>query len=184
MRNQTTPTEELLQSMRDLLPKAQFVGVTYTAKKHGETARYTMLINGSYQTYLQKKITECEIQLQNPKLSNIEKMAWAELKASFELSLDRHKQGLQHPDYTKAGQYWHLGNGVQMNTKEQTLEITGEQHAKKVLVPGEYKQVNHRNDLTKAKAEIQRKLPKWRTLCIDPDTLHSVRLNGQTIELD
>ena len=167
----------------ELLPKATFVGVVYTSKEHGETARYTMNLNVRYTELLKKNITECEIQLQNENLSDTDRIAWAEMKHSFEKSLEYQSRGEQNPDYTKKGQYWRMGNGIQMNLNDRTLEISGIQHSRKVLEKGTYKAKNYRNDITRKKDEIRKILPKWRTLSIDEGTLHSVQINGDCVEL-
>lgn len=188
MKDNDTTTDnlpEVIRAFRDLLPKCQFVGVTYTSKRSGETARYTLRVNSSYKEHVEKKIVECDIQLKDESLSRDERFAWAELKHSFETTLDAMSRGEENPNYTKKGMYWKLGNGIKMLTNDQTLEVQGIVHSYKVIEPGFHPKVNHRNEVTRLKKEIQSKiLDKWVTLALDVGHVHSVRLNGETIEID
>jgi hypothetical protein len=173
----------LLELLKGLVTKSSFVGVTYTSKKHGDTSRYVLRVNTSYKNFLEKRILEAELRLKEEK-DTIAFMALAEMKLSFEKSLEYHLKGEQNPDYTKIGLYEHLSNGVQVNKNDNTLELAGVQHSRVTLIPGEYKEVKHRTPITAKKAELGRTFEQWKTLSIDLDNFHSARLNGETVEIE
>lgn len=174
---------ELLQLLAQLLSRSSFIGVTYTSKKHGDTSRYVLRINTPYKTFLEKRILETELRLKE-ETDQITLMALTEMLISFKKSLEYHLKGEQNPDYTKLGLYEHLGNGVQLNKNDKTLELAGIQHSRVTLVPGEYKEVKHRTPVTAKKAELGRTFEEWKTLSIDLDHFHSARLNGETVEIE
>jgi predicted RNase H-related nuclease YkuK (DUF458 family) len=178
--NQNLLVNQFIQNLRN---GAQFVSVTYTAKSTGETARYTLLVRQKYIDLLEKSILECEIQLQTA--SGVQAMALAEQKFSLEKSLEAHNRGEQNEDYTKKGMYNEVVPGINQ-FKDGTFELKGLQIAKVVLVPGTYTKVNHRNELSAAKAKLRKDLPigKYKTLCLDLGNLKSVRMNGETVECE
>lgn len=175
--------------IQHLAKGAQFVSVTYTSKKHGETARYTLLVRQKYTDLIEKSILECEIRLNELKAKSeentVQAMALIEQKLSLEESLKAHKEGRQHESYTKKDMYRQVVPGV-TQFKDGTFELQGVQHSKVVLVPGTYAKVNHRNNLTAEKAKLRSELPvgKFKTLALDFGNIHSIRMNGQTVELE
>lgn len=174
------------QFVQHLRNGAQYVGVTYTSKKHGETARYTLLVRQKYTDLIEKSILECEIRLNELGDQNtVEAMALVEQKASLEESLKAHREGRQHESYTKKGMYSEVVPGI-AQFDDGTFELRGVQTAKVVLVPGIYKTVNHRNELTAAKAKLRSELPvgKYKSLALDLGYIHGVRMNGTTVEID
>jgi hypothetical protein len=176
---------KIIEAIQNLGGKCRFVSVTYTSKKHQETARYTILLNASYLEQLRASITECSIQLQDETLDDLAKMALIEMKMAYEKSLHFQSQGQENPDYTKEGMYTWIGNGIKV-FKDATLELQGLQHAKKVLIPGNYKPVKHRNKLTAKKAELRKTMPlsRLKTLSLDLETIHGVRVEGETLVLE
>lgn len=175
--------ETLFSELANLASRASFVGVTYTSKKSGEKARWVLRVNTDYCSFLEKNILEAEIRLTEIDQNSVEAAALVELKAAWEKSLQYHKQGLENPDYTKAGMYTRLGNGLKL-FKDNTLELQGVKHTYVVIIPGEHKKVNHRTPITAEKARLQKTFPQWVTLAIDSDSIHSVRLNGEEVDLE
>lgn len=175
----------LIDAFKELGGKAQFISVVYTAKNTGEKARYTIRLNSNYVNYLRGLVTECEIQLQDRTYGVEERMAWSELKKSFKKSIEYQSKGEENPDYAKKGIYVPLAGGLQLNKNDLTLEIKGVVHSKVVLEPGVYKEVKHRSLRTKLKKLYQNKvLPKYRTLAVDAGHIHTVKLDGDTIEME
>ncbi len=162
-----------------------FVGLTYTSKSTGETARYTLNIGTSYLNLLKKSLSELDNIVGTNGLTGIEADAEKAVRASLLKSIAAHEKGEQNPDYTKAGMYECLTEGVKQSKVDGTYEICGIQVAKKVLIPGTYKTVNS-SALTLAKQTITGLLSssKYRTLCIDAGNLESVRVGGTEIEVD
>lgn len=176
----------IILALMALLGKCRFASFTYTSKKSGEVARYTLRLNTRYQAFLEKQILEAELKLQElpqEEQQSPKALALVEMKASFEKSLAYHIKGLQNPDYTKAGMYRDLGNGVRI-FQDNTLEVAGVIHSYKVLVPGVHKPVTHRTPITAAKAELRKGFESWVTLSLDLGNLHEAKANGETAEID
>ena len=163
--------------------QTRFVGLTYTAKKTGETARFTVLIGIDYLNAIKQSQTELEITL--PTLTGVERQACQELLDSFQNTLDNAEIGKPNDAYTKKGVYRQITVGLQENLNDGTVEIKGLVQSKKVLVEGIYKSVKS-SDLTIAKNKLRSltRVGKYRTFCVDLDNLHGVRINGNTLELD
>lgn len=158
-----------------------FIGVTYTAKKTGETARYVFSIGTNYLNLLKKSLAELDgISVE----SELDKTAHAAVKASLEKSIAAHEKGEQSEDYTKAGMYRDLAPGVK-EFSDGTCEIAGIQISRKVITPGIYKTVNSA-PMTLAKQAIEKRLSKskYKTLCIDAGNLETVRVGGNEIEVE
>lgn len=160
----------------------QFVGVTYTAKKSGETARYTLLIGASYTTFIAKRETELQIRLQSA--TGIEHAVIAGMLASITTGREANAVGMEHPSYTKAGLYRPICRGIKIALNDLSLELCGEVISRTVITPGIHKAVAHRSEETACKARIEKTLPKFVTLAIDAGNIHGVRANGATLEFD
>ena len=158
-----------------------FIGVTYTSKKHNETARYVFSIGTNYLNLLKKSLVELDaIKVE----SELDKTAHAAVKASLEKSIAAHEKGEQSEDYTKKGMYRDLAPGVK-EFNDGTCEIAGIQISRKVITAGIYKTVNS-SPLTLAKQAIEKQLSKskYKTLCIDAGNLESIRVGGKEIEVE
>lgn len=166
---------------------SQFVGLTYRTKGTQELARYTINVGASYHSLVEKSLTELEILTEENKTTwdGIETLAAVEVTSSLNKTLLAHAEGAQNEDYTKIGQYVPLGNGLSLNSKDGSLQLFGVLQSKVVLEPGEHKIVNSK-PLTIAKNKLKKLLPidKFREFCIDLNNLESVRINGNTIELN
>jgi hypothetical protein len=182
----STSTSSVLSEIISAFARAtghgpSFVGVTYTAKKTGETARYVFSIGTNYLNLLNKSLVELGgISVE----SELDKAAHAAVKASLEKSIAAHEKGEQSDDYTKKGMYRDLSPGVK-EFNDGTCEIAGIQISRKVITPGVYKTVNSA-PLTLAKQAIEKQLSKskYKTLCIDAGNLESIRVGGNEIEVE
>lgn len=163
----------------------QFLSFTYLSKGAGELARHTLIAGFNYHTLVEKSVKELEtiIALEAAGWSELQKTAANEVLASLRKTLAAHAQGEQNEDYTKRNQYIPIGNGMNLNTSDNTIQFFGLAHAKAVIVPGVYPKVNSR-PLTIAKNEIRDRLSvaKFREFAVDPENVASVRVNGDTIE--
>ncbi len=176
--------KDIIQALESQGQGAKFISFTYTAKKHGEKARYTLAMGVNYSEVCQRDITELEIRLQTAK--GIESFCLQAQIDSLKESILAREEGREHKDYTKKGLYRSICPGVKINLNDNSLEIQGFQHAKAVLIPGDYKETNYRSEETRMKADIRKslKVGKFKTLCLDAGLVHSARINGETIELD
>jgi len=163
----------------------QFVSFTYLSKGAGELARHTLNIGFNYHTAVEKSVGELEtiIALESADWSELQKTAANNVLASLNKTLAAHARGEQNADYTKRNQYIPLGNGVNINANDGTLQVFGLKHTKTVLVPGTYPHVNHRA-LTVAQDEIREKLTvgKFREFALDEDAIAEVKMSGDTYE--
>lgn len=164
---------------------AQFLSFTYLSKGAGELARHTLIAGFNYHTLVEKSVKELEtiIALESAGWNELQKTAANNVLASLNKTLAAHERGEQNEDYTKRNQYVPIGNGMNLNTNDNTIQLFGLAHAKAVLVPGVYPHVNSR-PLTLAQNEVRNRLSvaKFREFAVDPENVASVRVNGNTIE--
>ncbi len=172
----------------------QFASFTYLSKKAGELARHTLILGFSYNKLVEKSVTELETLMSwNAQLSATDKDKWTPLQkqaadnvmASFKKTLAAHEAGTQNEDYTKKGQYVSIGNGLNLNTADNTLQLFGLSHTKVVLVEGVYPVVNSR-PLTIAQNEIKSQLSisKFREFALDLSQVAQAKINGNTLEME
>lgn len=161
---------------------ATFASFTYKSKSSGEVARHTIILGGKYINLLEKSILELELLISENKFSGIELEAANAVLASLNKSLVAHKNGTQNEDYTKKGQYASLGNGVNVNTKDNSLQVFGLTQTKTVLVEGVHKVVNSK-PLTIAKRKVEKMLPisNFREFAFDMGNIQMVKVDGQTV---
>ena len=163
----------------------QFVSFTYLSKGAGELARHTLNIGFNYHTAVEKSVSELEtiIALEADTWTDLQKTAANNVLASLKKTLAAHAVGEQNERYTKKGQYIPLGNGVNVNANDGSIQVFGLKNTKTVLVPGTYPHVNHR-PLTVAQDEIRERLTvgKFREFALDEDTIVEVKMNGDTYE--
>ena len=165
----------------------KFASFTYLSKSAGELARHTLILGASYHNLVEKSVTELEILMQENAESwtPLQKQAADEVMKSLQKTLTAHANGTQNEDYTKKGQYVSIGNGLNLNTNDNTLQLFGLSHAKVVLVPGTYPKVNSR-PLTIAKDAIrdQLSISKFREYALDLTQVAQCRINGNTLEME
>jgi hypothetical protein len=165
----------------------QFASFTYLSKKAGELARHTIIIGFSYHNAVEKSVTELELLMveNKEKWTPLQKQAADNVMASLKKTLDAHSRGEQNEDYTKKGQYIPIGNGLNLNTTDNTLQLFGLTQSKVVLVEGVYDVVNSR-PLTIAQNEIKKQLTisKFREYALDLSQVAEARINGNTLEMD
>ncbi len=163
----------------------QFVSFTYLSKGAGELARHTLNVGFNYHTAVEKSVAELEtiIELEVDGWTPLQKQAAVNVMASLKKTLAAHAVGEQNADYTKAGQYIPICNGVNVNANDGTIQVFGLVNTKTVLVPGVYPHVNHR-PLTVAQNEIRERLTvgKFREFALDEDTIAEVKMSGDTYE--
>lgn len=176
------PKDSVLRKINSALAAANgaacFASLTYVSKESGEMARHTVILNGDYGALVIKSLAELAV-IRESLSDPLDIQAAEEIR----LSLEKTRDGVQDR-YTKAGVYTQLGNGLQVNENDGSLEIKGLAHAKTVIVPGVHKVVNSK-PLTVAKNKIRSRLPvgKFRTFCLDVGALETLKVSHREIEV-
>lgn len=173
--------KQLIEALENQGKGAKFISFTYLAKSTGELARHTIRTGVDYAGVCADDITELEIRLQNAK--GIEAFCLKAQIDSLRESIIAKETGTEHSAYTKRGQYRQICPGVKLNLNDNTLELHGFSHTKKVLQAGEYKAKNYRSDETRIKDEIRKllKVGKFRSYALDQDYALSAKVNGEEI---
>jgi len=165
----------------------QFASLTYLSKTAGELSRYTVNLGFSYHNLVEKSVTELEILIsENETTWNaLQKEAATAVMASLKKTLDAHSRGEQNEDYTKRGQYIPIGNGINLNTVDNTIQLFGLVNSKVVLVKGVYPKVNSRPlTIEKNKITKQLSISKFREFALDLSQVAQVKVNGDTLEME
>jgi len=172
---------------------AKFVSFTYT-NKFGETAKRLIQINTIYENALKKDL-EIIPNVEYVENDNYDKAtfitAQAELMKSAKMSLGINDDTMNKTDKEKhsnrsEGQknaYIQIAKNIKYNIEKQQLHIFAKEVRKTILVEGEYPTTNKRAK-TKAKDFIKKsmKSSKYRNYIIT--SVGTIKLNGDTIELD
>ena len=165
----------------------QFVSLTYLSKKANELSRFVVNIGFSYHNLVEKSVTELEILMTENESAwtALEKTAAANVMASLKKTLAAHEAGTQNEDYTKKGQYVPIANGLNLNTTDNTIQLFGLVNSKVVIIAGVHPKVNSR-PLTIAQDKIRKELSisKFREFALDLSQIQSVKVSGNTIELE
>ena len=163
----------------------QFASLTYLSKSAGELARYTVNLGFSYHKLIEKSVVELEIlTAENETVWNpLQKQAADEVMASLKKTLEAHANGGQNEDYTKKDTYVSIGNGINLNTVDNSIQLFGLVNSKVVLVEGIHKKVNSA-PLTIEKNKIRKQLSvsRFREFAIDESQIAQVKVNGDTLE--
>lgn len=181
-------TKQLIDSIRGMAGTAKFVSFTYRSKSANELARHTLILGFSYHNLVEKSKLALELMTipeliaagVNPTLASEAKDA---ILKSLNKTLTAHANGEQNEDYTKRNLYVSLGNGLNLNPNDNTLQLFGLAHSKVVIEPGTYPKVNSR-PLTIAKDAIDALLPRSKFREFSLENLKSARINGETLELE
>lgn len=182
VKSTTAPTVLSFNALVALLDgnkSARFISLVYRAKKTGELARHTILLNVNRRRALARDLAVLAARL--PKLSGVEQVACEELIASITQSLTTGTNS----QYTKTGYYTAEGNGnVQTSVKDECF-IRGYSIGKEVLEPGEYKKVNSRpKTIAKNKLRKGLKNTRCREFKITPENFLMARAEGKAIVID
>jgi len=166
----------------------RFASLTYLSKSAGELARYTANFGFSYHQVVEKSKLELELLMADPVIQaawdEAHKKAADKIMASLTKTLAAHARGEQNEDYTKRGQYIPLGNGANLNTTDNTIQLFGLVLSKTVLKKGTYPVVNS-SDVTIARRKIEKLLPigNFREFAIDESQVAQMKVNGDVIEI-
>ena len=176
--------KQLIDTLKEMAGKAQFVSFTYRNKKANELARHTLIFGASYRKQIEDSITALEV-LWPTFVTPLQIEAAKELLTSFRATLAAQDRGEYNPDYTKKMAYIDITQGLKFNITNRTINVSGLAHSKVVLEEGIYKPVKSA-PLTIAKNEIKGGLPvsRWREFVIEPENLSKARLQGEEFILN
>jgi hypothetical protein len=163
----------------------QFASLTYFTKKTKELGRYTVNLGFSYHKAVEKSVTELEIIMaEMVDKTTLAHTAAVEVMESLKKTLAAHAEGKQNEDYTKIGQYVSIGNGLNLNTVDNTIQLFGLLHSKVVLVEGEKQKPVKSAPLTIEKNKLRKQLSigKFREFALDEGNVCGAKSNGDTID--
>jgi hypothetical protein len=175
---------EVVQAIRGI-KGCQFASFTYRTKKTKELARYTVNLGFNYLNAVKADITDLEIFLgEITDKTSLEFEAATLHLASLRESLEKHLKGEQHSAYTKAGQYVSIGNGLNLNLTDNTLQLFGLVISKVQIEEGEPQKPVKSAPMTIEKNKVRRrgKVGKLREFALDEGNVCGVKVNGDTIE--
>jgi hypothetical protein len=163
----------------------RFVGLTYT-NKEGETSRHNLIMGVRLESLYKHDLETLQSIL--PSCEGIRRVACQELIDSLTESLTK---GIgNNSSYTLKGYYQPITkNGeVKFHIGEdgsKSLYLRGYRIKKTVLKDGTYKVVKSQpKTVEKNKLRKLLKTNRIKTFCIKEDQLHSVKLNGMTVEIN
>lgn len=164
--------------------RATFIGITYTAKGTGETARHVLNLGVSYHNAVAKAIHELSC-IDRKTLSGLEIEALDNVLGSYQNTLDKAAIGEKNDAYTKADVYIDICPGLKMNKNDFTFELHAMSVSKKVLVEGVHKTVASR-PLTIAQNKLKKGLAvdKYRSFKLSLEHLESIRIGGNELEVE
>lgn len=171
----------LSNSISKMTDGCRFVCFTYRAKTSGELARHTILVGFSYHNLVVKSVEELTNIL--PTLTGDNLLAGNEVMGSLRKTLAAHEVGKQNEDYTKAGMYAPVRNGVNINLNDNSIQVFGLSVNKVVIEPGVFKIVKSR-PMTILKNQIHDRLSlsKFREYALDSGVILNGKVNGETFE--
>lgn len=174
---------EFVSELGKLRPSSTFLNIKGYRNSHGEIADYNIVFHISYSSALKRSILALE---QVVPEDLVEAKAREQLIASFQKSLDKIKDSSIDED---SDHYlWFSDSngerikGVKLHIKTNTLHLYGFVVNKKVLMPGEYPKVNHR-ELTVAKNKLRKLCPvsKFRQFRITADQVESITVENMSL---
>lgn len=166
-----------------------FVSFTYKNKvskvgEKPETARYTLVLGGKYINLLEKSKLELELLIAENTFNGDMLTAANDVLASINKSIAAHNSGTQSEDYTKKGMYLPVGNGVNINNNDNTIQVFGLLHSKVVLVEGFRKPVNSsQSTINKNKVRKMLSMSNFREFALDAGNIQTVKVKGNAIEV-
>ena len=180
-----TPTRQLLDTI-EKIKGSQFVGLTYRSKGDNKLSRYTLILGFRYITLIEKSITELEAFINEGKFdSDLHKTACDDVMASLKKSLVSHQNDQQNPDYTKKDQYLPVGNGLNINKNDGTVQLFGLRHSEVVLEKGFRKPVNSRPlTIEKNKVRGTLSISRFREFALDQSNVLSGKVSGNEFVME
>jgi len=177
-------TKEVLERLRDLAHKGQFVSFTYRTKQDGELARYTLNYGVNYLKQIEDSLLAITLLL--PTLTGWQKFAAIELEESFKNTIEAFARGEYNPAYTKPEAYFQICNGLKYCFSTGVINASGLLRSKITIEPPVRKLNSPVGPIAAAKRELRLNLPvgTWREFCITPEHLETARLQGVTIDLE
>lgn len=166
-------------------PSSTFVSLNEYVNSSGEVSNYNLVFHVSYASLLERSIAELGVYIPD---DEVESKAKDELISSYEDSLKKlETKTLEELEEN----YLHFrdssGNyikGIKLHKDSDTLHLYGTVLNKKVIVPGNYKEVKSK-PLTLAKNKLAKSLPvsKWRQFKICTGQVKSIKVENISISI-
>lgn len=158
-----------------------FASFLYRSKTDNSLARYTVILGAKYTNLLDKSKLALEIEMQT--MDSALLPAAQAVMDSLNKSIEAHSKGEQNSDYTKKDQYIPLGNGININSNDASIQVFGLIHSKVVILAGDEKKPVKSSPMTIAKNTVRRMLPisKFREFAFDIGNIHAVKVSGDTL---
>jgi hypothetical protein len=173
-----------MQNISEIISSAgaTFASFLYRSKSDGSLSRFTVILGAKYSNLLEKSKIALWIEMQTMEKDLLP--AAQAVMESLDKSIEAHANGKQNENYTKAGMYKSIGNGVNINLNDNSLQIFGLIHSKVVIDPGTPRKPVNSAPLTIAKNKVRSLLPisKFREFAFDAGNIETVKVNGSTIE--
>jgi len=177
------------------LGKGEFVSIPNYANSKGEVASYVINGNITYQNIKEndnKKLHDCKVSdLFNVATEkNIEISivfdAWRELTESSDRNLNADSENRTNQSKAQAEAYINIGKGLKLHKETEKFHLDGLIVSKKVIIEGNYPQVNSRPK-TIAKNAIKKALDlqatKYRSFILEQDNCEYINLSGMTANI-
>ena len=164
------------------IKNCQLISFTYRSKSSNELARHTLRLGVDYKEVCEKDILELTLRLGETK--GIEKIVIQGMIDSLKESIKAKEEGREHKDYSKKGIYRSICPGISINLNDNSLELRGFAHAKKVIEAGTFETKNYRSEETRLKDVIRKslKIGKFRSFALDSGYAEKAKVNGQELE--
>lgn len=176
--------KEFVAEIAKLRPGSTFLVLHKYKNKAGEISDFNIIFNMSYENALKRSIAIMEkLEVPGP---GIRRLAFDQVLDSFERSLHKVQttpveelDDTYHRYHDEDGK---LIEGIKLHVESDTLHLFGLVHLKRIIVPGEYKEVVSR-DLTLEKKEFVRKCPvsKFRQFILRADQLERIAVQHMSL---
>ena len=166
----------LLNLLNSIGNSSSFICLTYKNKQN-EISKYFLLYNFNCKNLYSRSLLQLQ-SIKNTLHSTIELLAYNEIEISINDSLTK---GIgNNINYTKKGYYTPDSDNKNIKQHNETIYLNGYCIAKRILVKGNYKQVNS-SDKTICKNKIKKhlKMNKFREFILNQDSLIAISANNQ-----
>jgi hypothetical protein len=174
---------EFVSTLANLRSASTFLVLHKYRNAHGETADFNIVFHMSYENALKKSIAAVEAY---NAVGSLAEQAKTECLASYKKSLlTVQTTPIEEVDDAYARFFDDDDKeikGIKLHRETDTLHLFGLIHLKRVIVPGTYKKVNHR-DLTIEKKKIQKLCPvdRFRQFRLVPNQVEKITVEKMDI---
>jgi hypothetical protein len=175
-----------IEALSKLRPSSTFLTIRGYSNDHGEVADYSIIFHINYRSALERSLLQLESIVPE---NDLEAQAKKELITSYKTSLEKMdtiplEEAEENYTYFK-DENGHPIKGVKLHKENNTLYLYGLVVHKRVLIPGNYKEVKSR-PLTLAKNKLKRDLSvnKFRQFKILPSQIEEINVEHLSMLVD